>query len=75
MWSTTRNAQKNPKEVTGIMNSMKKGYALIKDSKVLAKESNNHEINIIYDEPREGVCPNKKTLKWICPKQIDNRGK
>ena len=67
MWSTTRNAQKNPKEVTEIMNSMKKGYALVKDSKVSANVSNDHKINRRYDEPREGVCPNKRVLKGVCP--------
>ena len=67
MWSTTRNAQKNLKEVTEIMNSMKKGYALVKDSKVSANVSNDHEINRRYDEPREGVCPNKRVLKGVCP--------
>ena len=67
MWSTTRNAQKNPKEVTEIMNSMKKGYALVKDSKVSANVSNDHKINRRYDEPREDVCPNKRVLNGVCP--------
>ena len=59
MWSTTRNTQKDPKEVTEIMNSMKMGYALVKDSKISANGSNDHEINKRYDEPRDGICPNK----------------
>ena len=73
MWSTTRNAQKNPKEVIEIMNSMKKGYALVKDSKVSANVSNDHEINRRYDEPREGVCPNKRVLKGVCPSMTTHK--
>ena len=55
--------QKNPKEVTEIVNSMKRRYAPVKDSEVSANGSNNHEINRRYDEPKKGVCPNKRTLK------------
>ena len=58
-----RNAQKNPKEVIGIMNSMKMRYASVKDSKISTNGSNDHEINMRYDEPREGVCPSMTTRK------------
>ena len=49
------------------MNSMKRGYALVKDSKVSENVSNNHEINRRYDEPRDGVCPNKRVLNGVYP--------
>ena len=46
---------------------MKRGYALVKDSKVSENVSNNHEINRRYDEPRDGVCPNKRVLNGVYP--------
>ena len=75
MWSTTRNTQTNPKEVTEIMNSMKMGYALVKDSKISVNGSNDHEINRKYDEPRDGVCPNKeiKNTKRGMPQYDDSQ--
>ena len=43
-------------------------YVPVKDSKISANVSNDHEINRRYDEPREGVCPSKKkTLRGVCP--------
>ena len=73
MWFTTRNTQKNLKEVTEIMNLMKMGYATIKDSEVLANGSNDHEINRRYDEPKKGICPNKRTLKGGMPRYDDSQ--
>ena len=60
-----RNAQKNPKEVTGIMNSMKMRYASVKDSKISADGSNDHEINMRYDEIKDGGMPQCKIVTNI----------
>ena len=57
MWSTIRNAQENPKEVTGIVNSMKMGYALVKDSKISTNGSNDHEIITRYGKPKKRGMP------------------
>ena len=73
MWFTTRNTQKNLKEVSGIMNLMKMGYATVKDSEVSANGSNDHEINRRYDEPKKGICPNKRTLKGGMPRYDDSQ--
>ena len=53
--------------MTRIMNSMKMGYASIKDSEISTNGSNDHEINRRYDEPRDGVCPNKRVLNGVYP--------
>ena len=41
----------------------KKGDPLVKDSKVSANGSNDHEINRRYDKPRKRVCPSMTTHK------------
>ena len=64
MWSTTKT---NLKEVTGIMNSMRKGVCpSVITRKGLAKWTNDHKVNERYDKPREGVCPNRRALKGVC---------
>ena len=45
------------------MNSMKMRYASVKDSKISTNGSNDHEINMRYDKPRNGVFPSMTTHK------------
>ena len=45
-------------------------YAPVKDSKVSANGSNDHEINRRYDEPEEGVCLSRRVLKGVCPSMM-----
>ena len=72
MWSTTRNAQKNPKEVTGIMNSTKNGVCPNKRL-ISANGLNDHEINRGYDEPRDGVYPGRRVLKRVCSSMMTRK--
>ena len=65
--------KKNPKKMTRIMNSMKRGFALVKDSEVSVNGLNDHEINMRYDEPREGICPSRRVLKGVCPSMMTRK--
>ena len=65
--------KKNPKEVIGIMNSMKRGFALVKDSEVSVNGLNDHEINMRYDEPRDDICPSRRVLKGVCPSMMTRK--
>ena len=71
MWSTTRNAQENPKKVIGIVNSMKRRYAPIKDSEVSTNGSNDHEISTRCGKPKEGGMPQQKSAKGGMPQYDD----
>ena len=59
--------------MTRIMNSMKMGYASIKDSEISTNGSNDHEINRRYDEPIEGVCLSRRVLKGVCPSMMTHK--
>ena len=64
MWFTTK---KNPKEVTGIMNSTRKGVCPnLMTRKGLGKWTNDHKVNKRYEKPKEGVCLSRRALKGVC---------
>ena len=52
---------------------MKRGFALVKGSEVSVNGSNDHEINMRYDEPREGICPSRRVLKGVCPSMMTHK--